>query len=272
MEKIKVSLIKNGKEYKLYNESDFIHPNTAKAKKHNKPEEGTFIKVRVTGGNVKTTTVRDVVNPEVIKDIEQKMKDHVGTNPMMDLNKPEEKVVVETQTVQSPDIHNEDDEGFTEVNKKHINPDKNSELNLDNKSEKDFVEEAKKEQEELDKKEIESKISSKVNAKERVLINKFMIVQMKKFQFQDYDKSNQQQRSDMIDYLVASVSTKYNLEPEIAVMVVTEFVDSQYKFNDEKINDDKAKAEALAKEYYGDDYDEEESIQSMRRTSSSKEF
>jgi len=253
---ILVSVVKNGKEYKLYSESDCIAPNAYKQRKRIVGEDN--LTACVIGGYIKKAEPTKTDNSHISDIVKKQLKEfQIQTDTVVSV------------TVQSPDVIEQTE--FVEVPPKHFkSPDKNSELEFQDESiEKDFADEAKKEQQELE--DNEAKAVPVVNAKERALMNRFMTTQMKKFQFGDYTEPSQTQRTDMIDYLIVAVTAKYTLDPEIAVMAVSEFVDTQYHFEAEKT--DIAKAEDLAKKYYGDkSYECEDSIEPMAKRSISKEF
>lgn len=273
MEKeIMVSVIKDGKEYKIHNEADFVTPRTSKPKR-GKEED---LVASVTGGyNEKTENKSDA----------RKAAEEVINNAKQLAQETGEVIVTAKQTVLSAGVPLPDEEGFIEVPKPSFkSSNKNSELKFqDPKIEENFVAEAKHEQQELQQKETKAKTKSRVTAKERIQINDFIANQMKEFPFESYTDPTQHQRSDMIDYLIAAVSSKYSLTPDILVMVVSEYVDNNYTFTDaddvavkvEAVTDDIAKAEALAAEYYGaDGYDADHSTVEpiTKRNGISKEF
>jgi hypothetical protein len=291
MEEIKVSVSKGGKDYKLYNESDFIAPNHQK--KFRKPKEEEF-KVTVTGGfnrGEKQTVLKpedeEYIRKNFIESGEGRKafvvagQQQTGTyikikegTILPDNNG--NSFVTQSQIINSPDIDDEDK--FEEVPKPHFEPrNENSTLvEQDEKTEEQFVTETKKEQEELEHNEEESK-HKKVTARERATMNSYMVGQMKHFPFENYTKSTTKQRSDIIDYLTAALNSKFSLEPEIAVMTAVNFVDAQYRFNDteeasKELSAD-AKAEKLAKEYFGRDYEKVQEVeQPIKKRNVIKEF
>jgi len=243
-QEILVSIIKDGKEYKLYNESDCIAPKKQQRKRKSSEDD---IVVTVTGGYV--------------------IKNEPPAEKVVETVKVETEVSTVTTTVQTATIsvpaHEE-----TEVPKpEFLQPSAEDNMNSvymdqDPELEKNYAEETLKDQIDLEEKETQAKNSDQPTAKERTQINSFMVDQMRKFPFGDYKIANLKQRSDIVDYLVASVSSKYPIEPSLMVMIIEEFVDTQYEFEDEAA----VKAEELAKNYYGgDEYEDQEPVEPINK-------
>jgi hypothetical protein len=278
MEKeILVSIVKDGKEFKLYSESDYIAPNIQKPKQRMGKEEDLSACV-VGGYNKNEVPKQQEIANRILEDITKHNQVKVEDSPKQE---PEvwkrydrdttSDVVTESQIVKSPDMLEEE---FEEVPSKHFkSSNENSVLeNQDEKTEHDFASETLKEQLELEKSESQAAdVAGKMLAKDRVLMNEFMLEQMTRFPFDKYTDSTQQQRSDIVDFLVTAVSAKYTIDPEIAVMSVVEFTDSQYEFN--HIDEETAKAEALAEKYFGGaSYRDEDTFVPIKRNTIAREF
>jgi len=97
----------------------------------------------------------------------------------------------------------------------------------------------------------EQNVTTEASATDLALINGYLIKTVQDFEFSKYPEPNQNQRRDMLDYLLMAVLDKYpGISSDKAVQIVSQYVDNSYKFIDES-QEEMAKAEKLAKDYLG---------------------
>lgn len=275
MEKISVSIVKNGKEYPIIDETDHIVKQSPT--RRYKPQEeiqpacvvggyylnekgqqdtanGLAKQVDIVKQAPKPTSVKLTTSVESTIECDASLLTSITEDPRplttQEINSipTTDDVVVSRQTA-GLDLDIPPVESFEEVPLPNFRPKPHPE-NITEivtpEQEQQFVEEAQREQNEIKENEDKAKSASDaVTAKERAQMHTYMEGQMNNFPFENYPSPDEKQKTDMIDYLVACLSSKYTLEPEITTMIATEFVESEYDF---EIVD---KAEKLAEEYYG---------------------